>query len=74
MSVTPIIEMQKDVKLLSRFIEIQYLRHPQNLRANIDRSEALARIRMLLEHTEKELAIRIWTSIAGGCGEDAFYA
>lgn len=43
----------KTAKLLSRFVEIQYLRHPQNLQAERDRSETLTNIRTLLEHPEK---------------------
>lgn len=44
----------KITKLLSRLIEIQYLRHPQNLRTEADRSEALDNIRMLLEYPQKD--------------------
>lgn len=44
----------KIAKLLSRFIEIQYLRHPQNLRVERDRSRTLTDIRMLLKNSEKD--------------------
>ena len=44
----------KIAKLLSKFIEIQYLRHPQNIQADRDRSRTLTDIRMLLEHSEKD--------------------
>ena len=43
----------KTRKLLSKFIEIQYLRHPQNLQSDMDRSKTLADIRTLLENSEK---------------------